>query len=138
MNNIYEQKHTITKKNRYKNLNQKPFIVWFTGLSASGKSTLANALEIELFNRGFKTYLLDGDNLRHTLNSDLGFSNKDRIENIRRVSHLSQTLIDSGLIVITAFISPFKKDREFARSLVNKDEFIEVFVDTSIEVCEKI
>ena len=135
--NIFVYKNSITKEHRIKNLNQKPFIVWFTGLSASGKSTLANALEIELYNQGFKTYLLDGDNLRDGLNADLDFSSQDREENIRRVAHLSQILLDAGIIVITAFISPFKKDRELARSLVQKDEFIEVFVDTPLEVCEE-
>lgn len=135
--NIFVYKNSITKEHRIKSLNQKPFIVWFTGLSASGKSTLANELEIELHNQGFKTYLLDGDNLRDGLNADLGFSSQDREENIRRVAHLSQILLDAGIIVITAFISPFKKDRELARSLVQKDEFIEVFVDTPLEVCEK-
>jgi len=118
-------------------LNQKPYIVWLTGLSASGKSTLANALEVKLQHKGYKTYLLDGDELRTGLNSDLGFSQEDREENIRRTAHLSQILLDAGLIVITAFISPFQKDREFARSLVTDDEFIEVFVDTPLEVCEQ-
>ncbi len=135
--NIFVNKHTIDKDAREKILKQKPFILWFTGLSASGKSTLSNAVESALYEKGYKTYLLDGDNLRHGLNSDLGFSSKDREENIRRVSHLSQILLDSGLIVITAFISPYKKDREFARSLVEIDEFIEVFVDTPLEVCEQ-
>jgi len=119
------------------NLNQKPLIIWFTGLSASGKSTLSNALEVKLQNQGYKTYLLDGDELRTGLNSDLGFSKKDRKENIRRVAHLSKILLDAGLIVITAFISPFQKDREFARSLVKSDQFIEVFMDTPLEICEK-
>jgi adenylylsulfate kinase len=135
--NIFTYTNAINKKDRELNLNQKPYIVWFTGLSASGKSTLANELEIKLHNQGYKTYLLDGDNLRNGLNSDLGFSSEDRIENIRRVAYLSQILLDAGIIVITAFISPFKKDREFARSLVNEDEFIETFVDTPLDVCEK-
>jgi len=134
---IFTYDSTINKVDRIKLLNQTPKIIWFTGLSASGKSTLANALEHKLYEKGLKTYLLDGDNLRNTLNSDLAFSNEDREENIRRVSHLAQTLVDAGLIVITAFISPFKKDREFARSLVEENEFIEVFVDTPLEVCEK-
>jgi len=133
---IFIEHHTITKEIRMKNLHQKPFILWFTGLSSSGKSTLANEIEKKLYKQGYKTYLLDGDNLRHTLNSDLGFSQQDREENIRRVAHLAQIMLDAGLIVITAFISPFKKDRDFARSLVSTDEFIEVFIDTSIEVCE--
>jgi len=134
---IFLYNQTITKSHRIEQIKQKPYIVWFTGLSASGKSTLANTLEVELHSQGYKTYLLDGDNLRDGLNSDLGFSTKDREENIRRVAHLSQILLDAGVIVITAFISPFKKDREFARSLVEKDEFIEIFVDTPLEVCEK-
>lgn len=135
--NIFSEQYTITQEIREKSHNQKASIIWFTGLSASGKSTLANALEIELYKKGYKTYLLDGDNLRDGLNSDLGFSTQDREENIRRVAHLSQILLDAGIIVITAFISPFKKEREFARSLVKEDEFIEVFVDTPLEVCEK-
>lgn len=134
--NIFLQKHSVTKELREKNLLQKPFILWLTGLSASGKSTLANELEKELFSRGYKTYLLDGDNLRHGLNSDLGFSQKDREENIRRVAYVAQLMVDAGLIVITAFISPFAKEREFARGLLKEDEFIEVFVDTSIEICQ--
>ena len=134
--NLFTHHHTITKEYREKNLNQKPFILWFTGLSASGKSTLANEIEKALFHRGLKTYLLDGDNLRNGLNSDLDFSLEDREENIRRVAHISQLMLDAGLIVITAFISPFRKEREFARSLINEDEFIEVFVDTSLETCE--
>lgn len=134
--NLFLQHHTITKELRVKNLHQKPYILWFTGLSCSGKSTIANEIEKELYKQGYKTYLLDGDNLRHTLNSDLGFSQQDREENIRRTAHLAKILVDAGLIVITAFISPYTKDREFARSLVAKDEFIEIFVDTSLEVCE--
>ncbi|WP_321314859.1 adenylyl-sulfate kinase [Halarcobacter sp.] len=137
MNNIFLHENSINKESRIKLLNQKPYIIWLTGLSASGKSTLANALEVELYKKGFKTYLLDGDNLRDGLNNDLGFSKKDREENIRRVAHLSQILLDAGLIVITAFISPYKKDRKYARSLVKEDEFIEVFVDTPLEICEK-
>jgi adenylylsulfate kinase len=137
LKNIFSQENLIDKYHRIKLLNQKPCIIWLTGLSASGKSTLANALEVELYKKGFKTYLLDGDNLRDGLNNDLGFSKKDREENIRRVAHLSQILLDAGLIVITAFISPYKKDRDYARSLVKKDEFIEVFVDTPLEICEK-
>ena len=136
-NNIFWQNQQITKKKRRGMLNQKPCILWFTGLSASGKSTLANEIEKELFNRGIKTYLLDGDNIRYGLNKDLGFSSIDRIENIRRIGEVSKLFVDSGLIVLTAFISPFKSDRQIARSLVNHDEFIEVFVNTPISVCEK-
>ena len=127
----------IVKENRKTLLNQKPCILWFTGLSGSGKSTLANALEVELYNKGIKTYLLDGDNVRHGLNKDLGFSELDRVENIRRIGEVSKLFVDAGVITLTAFISPFKSDRQIARSLVKYDEFIEVFVDTPLEICEK-
>lgn len=134
--NIVWHNQNITKEKRETLLNQKPCIVWFTGLSGSGKSTIANAVEQELFKRGIKTYLLDGDNVRHGLNKDLGFSELDRIENIRRIGEVSKLFVDSGLIVLTAFISPFKSDRQIARSLVEYDEFIEVFIDTPLEICE--
>lgn len=127
----------ITKIQRAKLKNQKPCVVWFTGLSGSGKSTLANALEEKLFNLGYHTYILDGDNVRHGLNKDLGFDEASRIENIRRIGELCKLFIDSGLIVICAFVSPFEKDRAFVRSLLEKDEFIEVFVDIPLEICEK-
>lgn len=126
----------ITKEKRLTLLNQKPCILWFTGLSGSGKSTIANAVETELFKRGRKTYLLDGDNVRHGLNKDLGFSEIDRIENIRRIGEISKLFVDAGIITLTAFISPFKSDRQIAKSLVKYDEFIEVFVDTPLDVCE--
>jgi len=136
-NNIVWHNQSITKEKRPTLLNQKPCILWFTGLSGSGKSTIANAVELELFKRGRKTYLLDGDNVRHGLNKDLGFSEQDRIENIRRIGEVAKLFVDSGLIVLTAFISPFKSDRQIARSLVKYDEFIEVFIDTPLEVCEQ-
>lgn len=136
-NNLFSQEYYITKNNRSENLNYKPCIIWFTGLSGSGKSTLANALEKVLFNRGVKTYLLDGDNIRQGLNNDLRFSDEDRVENIRRIAEVSKLFVDAGLIVITAFISPFKKEREFARSLVDENEFIEIFVDTPLDICEQ-
>mgnify|MGYP006349103609 FL=1 len=135
--NIVWHNQSITKEKRLILLNQKPCILWFTGLSGSGKSTIANAVELELFKRGRKTYLLDGDNVRHGLNKDLGFSEQDRIENIRRIGEVAKLFVDSGLIVLTAFISPFKSDRQIARSLVKYDEFIEVFIDTPLEVCEQ-
>jgi len=137
MNNIQWHNHTITKEQRGKQKKQKPLIIWFTGLSGSGKSTLANALETKLHTLDFHTYLLDGDNLRYGLNSDLGFDELSRTENIRRVGETAKLLLDSGLIVLCTFISPFQKDREFVRNLVEKDEFIEVFVDTPLEICEK-
>ena len=135
--NIVWQEHTISKKKRAKIKNQKPCIVWLTGFSGSGKSTIANALEVKLHSLGYHTYLLDGDNVRHGLNKDLGFSEEDRVENIRRIAEVAKLFMDSGTITITAFISPFVADRELARGLVEKDEFIEVFVDTSLAICEQ-
>ena len=135
--NIIWHNQNVTKEKRLSLLHQKPCILWFTGLSGSGKSTIANAVEAQLFKRGRKTYLLDGDNVRHGLNKDLGFSEIDRIENIRRIGEVAKLFVDSGLIVLTAFISPFKSDRQIAKSLVKYDEFIEIFVDTPLEVCEQ-
>ena len=128
---------TINNQDRNKLLNQTPFILWFTGLSASGKSTLANIVEHKLFQMNYKTYLLDGDNVRHGLNKDLGFDEESRIENIRRIGEVSKIFLDSGIIVLTAFISPFKSDRNLARSLVEKEQFIEIFIDASLQTCEK-
>ena len=136
-NEVFKHKMKINRSDRANLKKQTPCIIWFTGLSGSGKSTVADILEQKLILLDKHTYLLDGDNIRHTLNSDLGFSNEDRDENIRRTGHLSELMIDAGLIVIAAFISPFKKQREKTRSLFNKNEFIEVFMDTPIEVCEK-
>lgn len=134
--NIVWHDQRVTKSKRKDKLGQKSCVLWFTGLSGSGKSTVANAVEEELFKRGIITYLLDGDNVRHGLNKDLGFSEQDRVENIRRVGEVSKLFVESGIIVLTAFISPFKSDRQIARSLVEYDEFIEVFIDTPLEVCE--
>jgi adenylyl-sulfate kinase len=113
-------------------------VVWFTGLSGAGKSTIAQALERELFARGMQTYVLDGDNIRHGLNSNLGFSPEDRVENIRRVSEVAKLMADSGVVAITAFISPYRMDRRRAReiALEGNAEFVEVFVDAPLEVCE--
>lgn len=127
----------ISSKNRNQLLSQTPFILWFTGLSASGKSTLANIVEKKLFKMNYKTYLLDGDNVRHGLNKDLGFNEESRVENIRRIGEVSKLFLDSGIIVLTAFISPFKSDRHLARSLVAKKQFIEIFIDASLETCEQ-
>lgn len=135
--NITYEATKITQDERAKLKGQNPCVIWLTGLSGSGKSTLANALEKELFKRGYHTFLLDGDNLRYGLTKDLGFDKKSRIENIRRVSEVAKLFVESGLVVIVALISPFIKDREFARSLFKKEgEFIEVFVNTPLEVCE--
>tara|TARA_B100000902_G_C27145753_1_gene831007 strand:- start:32 stop:631 length:600 start_codon:yes stop_codon:yes gene_type:complete len=136
MKNIIWHNTTITKEDRSQLLKQKPFVLWFTGLSASGKSTIANLVEKEMFRRSYKTYLLDGDNVRHGLNKDLGFDEESRVENIRRVGEVSKLLLESGIIVLTAFISPFKSDRDLVRSLFKEGQFLEVFIDSSLEVCE--
>ena len=112
-------------------------MLWFTGLSGAGKSTIANALEQRLVGLGHHTYLLDGDNVRHGLNRDLTFSDADRVENIRRIGEVAKLFVDAGLIVMTAFISPFRSDRQMVRELFEADEFVEVFVDTSLEVAEQ-
>ena len=135
--NIVWHDHAIDKNQRSKQKNQKPCVLWFTGLSGSGKSTVAGAVEQALFEFGAHTYLLDGDNVRHGLNGDLGFSDEDRIENIRRISQVAKLFVDSGLIVSTAFISPFQSDRDIARTMLEQGEFIEVFIDTPIEICEQ-
>lgn len=136
MGNLVWHKTTITNVDRNKLLMQKPFVLWFTGLSASGKSTLANIVEQKMFSMNYKTYLLDGDNVRHGLNNDLGFDEKSRIENIRRIGEVSKLFLDSGIIVLTAFISPFKSDRDLVRSLFDEGQFLEVFIDCSLETCE--
>jgi len=136
MKHITWHSHKVSKSDRTNLNSQKPCIIWFTGLSGSGKSTIAGELEYELFQRGYRTYLLDGDNVRHALNRDLGFSDHDRKENIRRIGEVCKLFVDAGIIVLSAFISPFKEDRESVRGLVEFGEFIEVFVDTPLEVCE--
>ena len=115
----------------------EPAVLWFTGLSGSGKSTVANAVDKMLYELGCKTYVLDGDNVRHGLNGDLSFTDSDRIENIRRVGEVSKLFVDAGLLVLTAFISPFHADRELVRTLLKDRQFIEVFIDTPIEICEQ-
>ncbi len=135
-NIVWHDSH-IDKERRAKEKNQKPCVLWFTGLSGSGKSTLANALETRLFGLNYHTYLLDGDNIRHGINKDLGFDDKSRIENIRRIGEISKLFIDSGTIVLTAFISPFLEDRKQVRDLVDEDEFIEIFIDTPLSTCEE-
>ena len=135
-NLIYHQA-SVTRQRR-NNLNKhRSIVLWFTGLSGSGKSTLAHALEEKLFQKGLRTFVLDGDNVRHGLNSNLDFSEADRTENIRRISEVSKLMIEAGLIVMTAFISPFEKDRNEARSLISNDHFIEIFCKASLETCEE-
>lgn len=133
--NIHLQSLEITKAARAEQKLQKPAIVWFTGLSGSGKSTIANIVEKRLHSRGKHTYILDGDNIRHGLNRDLGFTEEDRVENIRRVGEVAKLMADAGLIVLVSFISPFKAERQTVRDLMPKGEFIEVFVDTPFEDC---
>lgn len=135
--NIVWHDHHITQKERAQLKKQAPCILWFTGLSGSGKSTVANAVENLLFKMNKHTYLLDGDNVRHGLNKGLGFSEEDRVENIRRVGEVAKLFCDSGLIVLTAFISPFEVDRNMVRKLTRPGEFIEVFIDTPLSTCEQ-
>jgi bifunctional enzyme CysN/CysC len=133
--NVHWQALDVNKGSRAGTKHQKPVVLWFTGLSGSGKSTIANLVERTLFAEGRHTYLLDGDNVRHGLNRDLGFTDADRVENIRRVAETARLFVDAGLIVLVSFISPFRSERRMAREMLQPGEFIEIFVDTPIEVC---
>ncbi|MGJ8682693.1 adenylyl-sulfate kinase [Paraglaciecola sp.] len=133
---IVWHQHATNKASRGAQKNQIPRVLWLTGLSGSGKSTIANLLEQKLVAEGKHTYLLDGDNVRHGLCGDLGFSDKDRVENIRRISEVAKLFVDSGTVVITAFISPFKADRDYCREILDDNEFVEIFIDTPLAVCE--
>jgi bifunctional enzyme CysN/CysC len=135
--NVPWQPVDLHKAERAAALGQRPCCIWFTGLSASGKSTLANLLEQRLHAQGRHTYLLDGDNVRHGLSRDLGFTEADRVENIRRVAEVARLMVDAGLIVLVSFISPFRAERRMARALFEPGEFIEVFVDAPLEECER-
>jgi adenylylsulfate kinase len=137
INNLTWHSHSVDQQQRAKQKTQHPVVIWFTGLSASGKSTIANALDQVLTRQNYHTYLLDGDNLRHGLCRDLGFSDVDRTENIRRIGEVAKLMTDAGLIVLSAFISPFAADREIARNMLPHGEFIEVFVDASLQACQK-
>ncbi|WP_324026965.1 adenylyl-sulfate kinase [Aeromonas caviae] len=137
MSNIVWHQHAVDKQSRAEQKGQKPLVIWFTGLSGAGKSTLAGALEQALAAAGKHTYLLDGDNVRHGLCGDLGFDDAARQENIRRVGEVAKLMVDAGLIVLTAFISPFRAERDLVRNLVGEGEFVEVFVDAPLSVCEE-
>lgn len=137
MENIIAHNHTVQLIERNKRNRHNSFVIWLTGLSGSGKSTLANEIEVELFEKGINTYILDGDNIRMGLSSDLDFTDEGRIENIRRIGEVAKLMADAGLVVITAFISPFRDDRRKAREIIGKNNFIEVFLDTPIDICEK-
>ena len=135
--NIVWHHATITREDRESLFGQKGVVIWFTGLSGSGKSTLANEVEVQLFERGCHTYILDGDNIRHGLNKDLGFSPKDREENIRRIGEVAHLFSQAGIIVMTAFISPYRTDRDVARKLNKEGEFVEIYCRCSLDECER-
>ena len=128
---------TITREHRETQNKHKSVILWFTGLSGAGKSTLAHTVEDKLHNMGCKTFVLDGDNVRHGLCGDLGFTEADRTENIRRIGHVAKLFLEAGVIILTAFISPFKSDRQLVRNLVHPDEFLEIYCNAPVEVCEQ-
>ncbi len=134
---IVKQDYKITRSDREKLLHQKGLVLWFTGLSGSGKSTLADRVEQELYAKGYKTYLLDGDNIRHGLNKNIDFSAEGRKENIRRIGEVSRLFVDAGIIVLTAFISPFREDRDLVRKLHQEGDFVEIHVDCPLEICEQ-
>lgn len=134
---VHVQALTVARNDRERLNAHKGKVIWFTGLSGSGKSTLANALESRLHRLGMRTYVLDGDNIRRGLSKDLGFSEADRAENIRRISEVARLMMDAGLVVMVAFISPFKRERELARELIGPENFFEIYVSTPLELCEQ-
>jgi bifunctional enzyme CysN/CysC len=136
MQNLHPPTFSIDRSDRERLAGHPGRVIWLTGLSGAGKSTIANALEVELYRQGRRTFILDGDNIRQGLNKDLPFTDEGRIENIRRVAEVARLMMDAGIIVITAFISPFKRERELARNLIGAERFCEVFVDTPLVVCE--
>ena len=136
-NNTVFHHYNITRKDREKQLGQRGFVLWFTGLSGSGKSTIANAVEQLLFESGYKTYTLDGDNIRQGINKGLTFTAEDRAENLRRIAEVAKLFVDSGQICMAAFVSPTRADRKIVKNIIGDKDFIEVFVDTPLEVCEK-
>jgi adenylyl-sulfate kinase len=137
MDNIIPHQFSITQEQRSDLKNHKPLLLWFTGLSGSGKSTVANFVEKALFEKGIHTYTLDGDNVRNGLNGNLSFSPEDRTENIRRIAEVANLMLDAGLVVLAAFVSPYIEDRERIKSIVGRDKFIEIYINTPIEECER-
>jgi adenylylsulfate kinase len=137
LNNLYPIQTQVTQANREQVLHQRARVIWFTGLSGSGKSTLAVQLEAQLHQAGHKTYLLDGDNIRTGLNKDLTFTDEGREENIRRIGEVCKLFLDAGVIILSAFISPFRADREQVKKIVGEENYIEIFVDAPLEVCEQ-
>ncbi|CDF81224.1 adenylylsulfate kinase [Formosa agariphila KMM 3901] len=135
--NIIPHDYQISRKDRQSNNQHNSFLIWFTGLSGSGKSTIANVVEQKLFEKGIKTYTLDGDNIRKGINCDLTFAPEDRKENIRRIAEISNLMIDAGVVTLAAFVSPYKKDRLNIKSIVKDDNFVEIYVNTSVEECER-
>src|SRR5690625_3704400 len=135
--NIVWHPVTVSQTDREKLNGHKSCVLWFTGYSGAGKSTLANELDYQLYSLGIRSFVLDGDNIRHRLNQNLGFNKKDRIENIRRVGEVAKLFVESGQIVITAFISPFQNDRDKVREIFENDEFIEILIDCPLDVCER-
>ncbi|MBX2908167.1 MAG: adenylyl-sulfate kinase [Chitinophagales bacterium] len=136
-NNIVFQNYFVSRSLRNKQNNHASFVLWFTGLSGSGKSTIANAVEKKFFELGLKTYTLDGDNIRSGINKSLGFSVEDRKENLRRIAEVAKLFVDAGVITIAAFVSPLQSDRNLVKEIVGENDFVEIFVDTSIEECER-
>ncbi len=134
--NIIPHTFKISKSNRNKSYQHKSILIWFTGLSGSGKSTIANKVEEQLFNNGIKTYVLDGDNVRKGLNSDLTFSPEGRKENIRRIGEVASLMVDAGIVVLAAFVSPYREDRDRVKAILGSDNYFEVYVNASVEVCE--
>lgn len=136
-NNIIRHEYSVSKGDREKAHNHRAFVLWFTGLSGSGKSTIASAVEHELFKMGMNTYSLDGDNIRSGINKGLGFSKEDRTENLRRIAEVARLFIDAGTITLAAFISPTQKDRTMVKEIVGRENFYEIFIDTPLEICEQ-
>lgn len=137
MNNIIPQSFCINRQNRNSLKGHSSFVIWFTGLSGSGKSTIANSLEKELFKKKIHTFSLDGDNVRDGLNKGLGFEKKEREENLRRIAEVAKLFVESGTVVVASFISPMTRDRELVKKIIGKEDFIEIFINTSLKECER-